>query len=244
MLSGLRHLTMLANNSHHNDPTPWYTVLGRVEGYEAWLPWAANCLSYFGFLKLGHHPTSHHPQYSGLRGGLGFMLTPNMLQVWLRRARTDYFGCACGVSIFLGWTGFSLCSVAAVMSYLAVCHTGEGCLFIHQNGYPVLRGFFIKREKSAFKVEGADDIFYSGHNFHIETTIEAAAARVPAHPFKLVGPLGVIGPSAMHYYTLRDTLTSISRESDFQLVQLPSWGYHFFSPFLHEAGPVLLKDCS
>ena len=57
--------------------------------------------------------------------------TCTMVQVHLKRSKTDQFGR--GTKVFLGRTGCTLCPVAAVLGYIAATGTAEGPFFRLKN---------------------------------------------------------------------------------------------------------------
>ena len=91
--------------------------------YETRLLWAACCLGFFGFLRIGEftaRSSRNIPQ-----GIVAFhdiqradSLPPEFIRVHLRHSKTDPFGK--GVHIFLGRTQDAVCPVAAILSFIAI----------------------------------------------------------------------------------------------------------------------------
>ena len=100
----------------------WST--GAVENhYESRLLWAACCLGYFGFLRVGEftatgvgHTASSSLQIADVTGNSH--PCPSVIKVWLKKAKTDPFGK--GVNIYLGKSSQRICPVAAILNYIAV----------------------------------------------------------------------------------------------------------------------------
>lgn len=156
--------------------------------YEARLLWAASCLAFFGFLRSGEFTLASQSAIPAIMANdvaVDSREHPSVVSVHLRRAKTDPFGR--GVSLFLGRTGVDLCPVAALLNYLVRRPTGEGPLFVHADGSPLLKQQFISSVRQALSAAGLDPARYSGHSFRIGAATTAAAAGVPDHLIKMLG---------------------------------------------------------
>ena len=152
--------------------------------YDARLLWAACCVGFFGFLRAGEFTsTGLQPSPSICVSDVAVSLhtAPSVVQVHLRRAKTDPFGH--GVEIFLGKTGKSLCPVAAILNYLLIRPPGDGPLFVLKDRKPLTKDAFVKEVKRALDVAGIVSSSYA----HIGVATSAAAAGVPAHLIKMMG---------------------------------------------------------
>ena len=86
-----------------------------------------------------------------------------MIRVFLRRAKTDPFGK--GVNIFLGQSLNEICPVTALSNYLTRRpQRGQGPLFIHEDGSPLLKAQFVKKVKKALDNQNIDSSKYSGNS--------------------------------------------------------------------------------
>ncbi len=91
--------------------------------YDARLLWAACCLGFFGFMRIGEF-TTRSPRDTprniiaihDVDRASGY--PPEYIRVHLRQSKTDPY--ATGVYIFLGKTGTTICPVAALLSFLTV----------------------------------------------------------------------------------------------------------------------------
>lgn len=184
---------------------------GQLSNFESRLLWAACCLGYFGFLRSGEftlpHPSSP-PAILASDLAVDSHSSPSMVQVRLRRAKTDPFGQ--GVLIYVGKTGTPLCPVTALLNFMAVRPRGNGPLFVHDDGSPLTRDQFVRMTKHALQLAKMETAGYSGHSFRIGAATAAAAAGVPPYFIKM---LGRWQSEAYHTYirTPRESLASISQ---------------------------------
>ena len=187
---------------------------GHVESpYMAHLLWAGCCLGFFGFLRSGEFTatcTSLAPSIRLSDVVVDDHLAPSVIQIFLRRAKTDPFGK--GVCIILGKTDTALCPVVAVLNYLRVRPSGdsESPLLVLQDGRPLTKALFVSKVRRALSLLGINQKEYAGHSFWIKAAMAAAAAGVPAHLIK------TLGRWSSEAYTLyiresRSTLAEVSR---------------------------------
>ena len=89
---------------------------GKAEDPDVIMLWAACCLTYFGFFRMGEiavpDDTPYDPAVHLSPGDIAVdsRLHPSMLQVRLKRSKTDQEGK--GVDVFVGKTNNNLCPVA------------------------------------------------------------------------------------------------------------------------------------
>ena len=132
-----------------------------------------------------------------------------MIRVFLRRAKTDPFGK--GVNIFLGQSLNEICPVTALSNYLTRRpQRGQGPLFIHEDGSPLLKAQFVKKVKKALAHQNIDSSKYSGHSFRIGAATAAAAAGVPDHMIKMMGRWES-SAYLLYVRTSRETLAALSK---------------------------------
>ena len=162
---------------------------GLEKEFEARLLWAAACLAFFGFMRSGEFTVPNlraTPSITAADVELIPPAAPSMIRVFLRRAKTDPFGK--GVNIFLGHSLNEICPVTALSNYLTRRpQRGQGPLFIHEDGSPLLKAQFVKKVKKALAHQNIDSSKYSGHSFRIGAATTAAAAGVPDHMIKMMG---------------------------------------------------------
>lgn len=187
-----------------------WVPLALDQNYESCLLWAAVSLAFFGFLRSGEVTSQPGvpPTISWSSLAINAHTDPSVLKVQLHRSKTDQFGK--GVPIYVGKTGNDLCPIGAVLSYLAVrppIHTGP--LFIHQDGSPLSRDYFVKSMKEALRSRNVDYTSYSGHSFRIGAASAAARAGVPDHLIKAMGRWQSEAYQ-VYIHTPPETLASIS----------------------------------
>ena len=100
--------------------------------------WAASCLRFFGFFRMGEITTPSDTAYDQARHlsyadiAVDRVSSPTMLRCHLKQPKTDRFHQ--GIHIFVGRTDNQLCPVAAMMAYLAARGASPGPLFIFKDG--------------------------------------------------------------------------------------------------------------
>ena len=84
--------------------------------------WAASCLCFFGFLRMGEavvpSNSSYDPEVHLSAGDVKVdnRENPSFVEVRIKASKTDVF--RKGVTIYLGVTGVNICLVAAILSYM------------------------------------------------------------------------------------------------------------------------------
>lgn len=182
-----------------------------TEDYESRMLWAAVCVGFFGFMRSGEftcRSSSDEPPILSSAVAVDSHVSPSMVKIFLKKAKTDPFGK--GIDIFLGRNDTPLCPVAAVLRYLAVRSKTVGPLFVWEDLSPLTRDQFVRKVKQALLAVGIDASCYSGHSFRIGAATAAAMAGVPADTIKM---LGRWESDAYRLYirTPRETLASISK---------------------------------
>ncbi len=163
--------------------------------YEARLLWAACCLGFFGFLRVGEFTArdSSPPSAAADAHIIGIHDIsrapgdpPQYLRVHLRVSKTDPFGR--GVYIYLGATGTTICPVAAILSFLVVRPTQLlGPLLRFPDGSILTRTVLVASVRKALAASGIDPSRYSGHSFRIGAATTAALVGLPDHTIKMLG---------------------------------------------------------
>ena len=169
---------------HHSWSNPTVT-------YESRLLWAAACLGFFGFLRIGEFTarssSSTDPNIVSVEDvARGSGHPPPFLRVHLRSSKTDPF--KRGVFLYLGLTGNLLCPVSAILSFLAVRPSHlSGPLLQFPDGRVLTRSCLIRSVRQALSAHGIEASQYSGHSFRIGAATAAAQAGIPDHTIKMLG---------------------------------------------------------
>ena len=170
--------------------------------------WPATCVGYFGFMRAGEF-TAVNTATPGIllsEVAINSRSPPTAVCSRFRRAKTDPFGR--GVEIFLGASGTAVCSVSALMRYLAVCPPGDSQLLVWEDR-PLTRTTFVTRLRRGLQSAGLDMSQFSGLSLRIRAATSAAVAGVPDH---FVKTLGRWCSEAYHLYirTPRDSLLGVA----------------------------------
>ena len=156
--------------------------------FEYTLLWAASCMAFFGFLRLGEVASdpSEPPIISVSSIAIDSHSNPSVIRIFLHRSKTDPFGQ--GAAIYLGRTNSDLCPVSALLDYLSIHPPPpKGPLFIHNDSSPLLHSQFVSWVKEALRAAGLNHSVYSGHSFRIGAATAAAQAGLPDHLKKSLG---------------------------------------------------------
>ena len=155
------------------------TILRQIQAL--WLPkaneftcimlWAVACTCFFGFFRLGELvvPTGQSFDARLHLSVLDIVAdnpdSPRLLQIHLRRSKTDQFHA--GTNVCIGRTGDDLCPVAALMAYmyLAVSGMQQGPLFQWKDGRPLTWEVIVSHIRQALQVLGLESSHYAGYSF-------------------------------------------------------------------------------
>ena len=153
--------------------------------------WAACCLGFFGFLRVGEMTAPQQGVFDP-DVHLGFAdiavddpVTPSFIRVTIKQSKTDPF--RQGVQLFIGRTQSDLCPVAAMLGYLDVRGSGPGPLFRFVDGAGLTRSRFVAQIREALRVAGVDESRYNGHSFRIGAATTAAARGIEDCVIKTLG---------------------------------------------------------
>ncbi len=156
------------------------------------LIWAACCLCFFAFLRVGEmtvgpsekdHDPGVHLSIGDI--GLDHPRRPSFLRVTIKQSKTDPF--RQGVNLFVGRTGTDLCPVAAVLDYLRHRGTAAGPLFLFSNGRVLTRQRFVILVREALLTAGISQEKYCGHSFRIGVATTAATKGIEDSVIKTLG---------------------------------------------------------
>ena len=153
--------------------------------------WAACCLGFFGFLRVGEMTAPQQGVFDP-DVHLGFAdiavddpVTPSFIRVTIKQSKTDPF--RQGVQLFIGRTQSDLCPVAAMLGYLDVRGSGPGPLFRFVDGAGLTRSRFVAQIREALRAAGVDESRYNGHSFRIGAATTAAARGIEDCVIKTLG---------------------------------------------------------
>ena len=140
--------------------------------------WAVATMCFFGFLRSGEvvvpsdrafKPTVHLA-YADVR--IDSQVSPRMLEVRLKASKTDPF--QRGVTIYIGRMRDGLCPVAVALDYMVQRGSGQGPLFLFEDGRYLTRERFVVAVRMALRKAGLDPTRYAGHSLRITAATSAA----------------------------------------------------------------------
>ena len=153
--------------------------------------WAACCLAFFGFLRIGEMVAPSEAQYDP---GANLCVddvavdqkeSPTVIRVSIKQSKTDPF--RRGVDLFLGKSGTDLCPVVAILNYLVVRGVTPGPLFLYRDGRFLTRQRFVVAVRGALQEAGIDQSKYCGHSFRIGAATTAASRGMEDSIIKTLG---------------------------------------------------------
>ena len=153
--------------------------------------WAACCLAFFGFLRVGEltspddasYDPSVHLSFADI--AVDDPARPSFVRVAIKQSKTDPF--RRGVDLFLGRTGNDLCPVGAILNFLVARGPQSGPLFAFADGRLLTRRRFVEAVKGALTAAGIDERRYNGHSFRIGAATTAAAKGIEDSIIKTLG---------------------------------------------------------
>ena len=165
--------------------------LSTAMGSETKMVWAACCIAFFGFLRIGEMTAPDVGSYDpSVHLGFGDVAVdnqrrPTFMRVTINQSKTDPF--RKGVNLFLGRTNSDICPVAALLSYLACRGSRPGPLFVFADGTPLTRKRFVAWVRAALISAGVDQERYCGHSFRIGAATTAASCGIEDSVIKTLG---------------------------------------------------------
>lgn len=155
------------------------------------LIWAACCLCFFAFLRVGEMTTPDtrsydpgaHLCYADI--ALDDARKPSFMRVRIKQSKTDPF--RGGIDLFVGRTGSDLCPVAALLDFLRCRGPSTGPLFKFSSGQFLTRKRFVEIVRDALQRTDVDQRNYCGHSFRIGAATTAAAKGVEDSAIKTLG---------------------------------------------------------
>lgn len=153
--------------------------------------WAACCLAFFGFLRVGEmtmpddhsYDASTHLSFADV--AVDDPINPSFVKVSIKQSKTDPF--RKGVDLYLGKTGTDLCPVGALLSYLVARGSESGPLLVFADTRVLTRKRFVDAVKAALTAAGIEQKNYNGHSFRIGAATTAAAKGIEDSIIKTLG---------------------------------------------------------
>lgn len=112
-------------------------------------------------------------------------MDPQILKVRRKASKTDPF--RVGVDVFVGKTGNSLCSVSAMMAYLAVRTAKPGFLFQFSDGRLLMKSRLVDELRRILSAAGFNAKDYAGHSFRIGAATTAGVCGLSDSTIQLLG---------------------------------------------------------
>ena len=148
--------------------------------------WAACCLGFFGFLRVGEFTTSRpfdpsiHLAVSDVQAHT--LVNPTCFKIRIKCSKTDPFQMGCAIYVGRG----SICPVAVIGNLLALRGGAPGPLFCYADGRPLSWQQLSSSVQSILHSVGYTGL-YSAHSFRIGAAMTAAGRGVPDHLIKTLG---------------------------------------------------------
>ena len=153
--------------------------------------WAACCLAFFGFMRVGEftiqnqdsYDKSAHLSFSDI--SVNSRRQPHLLKVTIKQSKTDPFHQ--GVDIYLGATQRPICPISGILPYLAARGNRAGPLFITEDGRALTRQTFSVMLDSVLEKLHLDTRSFNTHSFRIGAATTAAMAHIPDSQIMMLG---------------------------------------------------------
>ena len=165
---------------------------GRHDLRNSKMLWAAACLAFFAFLRVGEFTAPGISQFdidvhlSVSDVSVNNTHSPSMIFIRLKQSKTDQL--RKGVTVVLGKTNKPpLCPVSSLLSYLVARGMAPGPLFIWDNGHFLTRAHFVTEVKRALELAGVEASNFNGHSFRIGAASTAAANGMEDSLIKTLG---------------------------------------------------------
>ena len=177
-----------------------------VSGADGAMLWAACCVGYFGFLRVGEFTVPDrgtfdplvHLSWSDL--AVDRLVNPRVVRVLLKATKTDPF--RKGARVCIGAIGGTLCPVKALMEYLATRGSSEGPLFQFESGIPLSRSRFVQHLQGALARAGLEKTEFNGHSLRIGAATVAGRSGVPEAVLKNLGRWSSSAYTTQHQISL------------------------------------------
>ena len=150
----------------------------RPVSFDRIMLWAAFCLAFFAFLRVGEFTCPSLANFDGsvmLAVGdvaVDSRTQPSYISLRLKRSKNDPFG----QGLHVGQSHKKLCVVSAVLAYLAIRSPAPGPFFVFEDGGVLSRQRLVTELSTALQEVGLDPSPYKGHSFRIGAATAAAKA--------------------------------------------------------------------
>ena len=134
--------------------------------------------------------------------------SPQILQVYLKRSKTDQAGK--GAHIYIGKTGGKLCLVSATLIYMASRGPKPGPFFKFKDGKPLTRAKFSSSIREALQRIGLPYMNFAGQSFRIGVATAAAKVGLEDSTIRKLGQWSSAA-SMTYIRTSQDKLAEFSR---------------------------------
>ena len=198
-----------------------YSILSKTPNqYQAIMLWAACCIAFFGFLRVGEMtvPTqtafndSVHLSLQDI--ALDSRSAPTIVWLTIKQSKTDPF--REGARLCLGLTDSTVCPVKALLPYLALRGSDPGPLFCLENKTPLTRVHFKNLLSTTLRIAGFDDSLYNTHSFRIGAATSAKEVGISDAHIQLLGRW-----RSSTFQTYIRTPTTVLMRLSKQLVSVP-----------------------
>ena len=114
------------------------------------------------------------------------------------------------MTIYIGRMGDGLCPLAAALDYMVQRGSGQGPLFLFEDGRYLTRERFVVTVRMALRKAGLDPTRYAGHSLRIAAATTAAQRGIQD---SLIKTLGHWESTAYTVYvrTSRETLSGVAK---------------------------------
>ena len=159
--------------------------------YSNMMLWAACCMAFFGFMRVGEFtiPAQYSydkPSHLSLSDiSVDKRDNPRLLRVTIKQSKTDPFHR--GMNIYLGATDGPICPIVGILPYLAAHGKQEGPFFITEDGSGLTLQAFSALINSLLSKLKLNTKHYNTHSFRIGAATSAADACIPETSIKMLG---------------------------------------------------------
>ena len=151
--------------------------------------WAAATMCFFGFLRSGEvavpsdraFDPSVQLAYADVR--IDSQVSPRILEFRLKVSKTDPF--QRGDNLY--WQNGERAMLAAALDYMVRRGSGQGPLFLFEDGRYLTRERFVVAVRMALRRAGLDPTWYAGHSFRTGAATTAAQRGIQDLLIKTLG---------------------------------------------------------
>ena len=198
ILKGIKRDNVQSSNSRKDRQPITPSILSRL--FSVWesspdlrdakMLWAAACLAFFGFLRVGEFTAPGVSQFdeethlSVTDISVNSTQSPSMIFVRLKQSKTDQW--RKGITILFRQNQ-QVSTLPSVLVIELVKGMAPGPLFIRSNGHFLTRTHFVSEVKKAMEQAGMEAPNFNGHSFRIGAASTAAAHGMEDSLIKTLG---------------------------------------------------------